>query len=210
MVKLKFNPNYKESLENPIFLLDEPGSYLHSSAQVELLKELKIVSLKNTIIYCTHSQYLLNPDVIKLGSIKIAEKLKSKITLINYGEYKSKKDMGALSPVYQALHLNYATDYLGKIIITEGITDYYLFEIIKNKSSYIDNDINFLPGYGAKQLSCMISLAISFSTNFLIFLDNDDEGKSGKRKYKKEFGEQIEKISLFMKRIKINLNLKII
>ena len=67
MVKLKFNPNYKGKLENSIFLLDEPGSYLHSSAQSELLKELHTVSEKNTIIYCTHSQYLLNPEIIKLG-----------------------------------------------------------------------------------------------------------------------------------------------
>ncbi len=192
MVKLKFNPNYKKSLENSIFLLDEPGSYLHSSAQIELLKELHRVSERNTIIYCTHSQYLLNPNVIKLGSIKIAEKSKSEISLVNYGGYKSTKDMGALSPVYQALQLNYATDHLGNIIITEGITDYYLFEMIKNHSSDIDNNIKFLPGYGAKQLSSMISLAISFSTDFLVFLDNDKEGQSAKKLYIKEFGEQIE------------------
>ncbi len=191
MVKLKFNPNYKKSLENSIFLLDEPGSYLHSSAQVELLKELERVSKKNTIIYCTHSQYLLNPDVIKLGSIKIAEKSESNISLVIYGGYKSKKDMGALSPVYQALQLNFSTDHLGKIVITEGITDYYLFEMIKDNSSHIPQDIKFIPGYGAKQLSSMISLAISFSTNFLIFLDNDKEGKSAYKQYIKEFGEQI-------------------
>jgi hypothetical protein len=74
MIKLKFNPRYKLRKEDSIFLLDEPGSYLHSSAQSELLKELKSVSEKNTIVYCTHSQYLLNPKTIKLGSIKIAEK----------------------------------------------------------------------------------------------------------------------------------------
>jgi len=191
MVKLKFNPNYKKSLENSIFLLDEPGSYLHSSAQVELLKELERVSKNNTIIYCTHSQYLLIPDVIKLGSIKIAEKNDSQVKLVTYGGYKSQKDLGALSPVYQALHLNFAIDHLGKIVITEGVTDYYLFEMIKKQTDKIDNNIKFLPGYGAKQLSSMISLAISFSTDFLIFLDNDKEGKEGLKKYKKEFGEPI-------------------
>ena len=43
MIKLKFNPNYTKEKENSIFLLDEPGSYLHSAAQKELLNELKTI-----------------------------------------------------------------------------------------------------------------------------------------------------------------------
>lgn len=131
MIKLKFNPRYKLRKEDSIFLLDEPGSYLHSSAQSELLKELKSVSEKNTIVYCTHSQYLLNPKTIKLGSIKIAEKENSQINLIEYGKYKSKDDKGALSTVYQALNLNFTHDFVGNIVITEGITDFYFFDLLK-------------------------------------------------------------------------------
>lgn len=192
MVKLKFNPNYKKSLENSIFLLDEPGSYLHSSAQGELLEELKRVSHKNTIIYCTHSQYLLNPETIQLGSIKIAEKRKSKISLENYGTYKETMDKGALSPVYQALQLNYTTDYIGKIIITEGVTDFYLFKLIQKYTKHIDKDIKFIPSVGASQSTILISLALSFSNAFLLFFDNDKAGKNALKKYKKEFGVNIE------------------
>jgi len=180
MIKLKFNPNYKGKLENSIFLLDEPGSYLHSSAQSELLKELQSVSKKNIIIYCTHSQYLLHPKIIKLGSIKIAEKKKSVITLQNYGNYKSKKNIGALSPVYQALHLNFTQDFLGKIIITEGITDYYFFTILQNHTKLINKDIKIIPSSGAGQSSTLISLAIPFSDDFVVFLDNDTAGKKSK------------------------------
>lgn len=193
MVKLKFNPNYKKSKENTIFLLDEPGSYLHSSAQGELLKELKRVSGKNSIIYCTHSQFLLNPDVIKLGSIKIAEKKDSKISLIGYGTYKSSMDKGALTPVYQALNLNFASDYLGKVVITEGVTDFYLFKMIQKHTNKISEDINFIPGLGASQLTTLVSLALSFSSSFLIFLDNDKAGRVAAKKYKEEFGDEIEK-----------------
>ncbi|NAS31855.1 AAA family ATPase [Flavobacteriaceae bacterium R38] len=191
MVKLKFNPNYKGRLENSIFLLDEPGSYLHSSAQSELLNELHSVSNKNIIIYCTHSQYLLNPDVIKLGSIKIAEKKNSKISLESFGQYKSTKNKGALSPIYQALQLNFANDFLGKIIITEGITDYYFFSLIKKHTKLINKKIKIIPSSGASQSSTLISLAIPFSENFAVFLDNDNAGKRAKSKYIKEFGERI-------------------
>lgn len=181
MIKLKFNPNYKEKLENSIFLLDEPGSYLHSSAQSELLKELQRVSEKNYIIYCTHSQYLLNPDIIKLGSIKIAEKKKEKITLQSFGSYKSTKNKGALSPIYQALQLNFAHDFFGKIVITEGITDYYFFNMIKTHTKLFDKKTKIIPSSGASQSSTLISLAISFSDSFTIFLDNDKAGKSAKQ-----------------------------
>ncbi|TDM00027.1 MAG: hypothetical protein C4K58_01920 [Flavobacteriaceae bacterium] len=193
MIKLKFNPNYKGKLENSIFLLDEPGSYLHSSAQSELLKELDTVSQKNTIIYCTHSQFLLNPEVIKLGSIKIAEKKDAKISLHNFGNFKSSNDKGALSPIYQALQLNFANDFLGKIVITEGITDYYLLKILQNHTNYIDKEIKIIPSSGASQSSTLLSLAISYSDDFAIFLDNDKAGKTAEKKYLKEFGEFLNK-----------------
>lgn len=191
MMKLKFNPNYKKSSENSIFLLDEPGSYLHSSAQGELLEELKRVSGKNSIIYCTHSQFLLNPDVIKLGSIKIAEKKDSKISLQNYGTYKSSLDKGALTPIYQALHLNFANDYLGKVVITEGVTDFYLFKLIQKYTDCFDKNIKFIPSLGASQSTTLISLSLSFSSDFLIFLDNDKAGRKALKSYQKEFGESI-------------------
>jgi len=193
MIKLKFNPNYKKKLENSIFLLDEPGSYLHAAAQGELLNELKRVSNKNTIVYCTHSQYLLNPSVIKLGSIKIAEKSKSKIRLQDYGYYNGKKDTSALSPIYQALQLNFAHDFLGKIIITEGVTDFYLFKMIQDKLSIIPKHIKFIPGSGASQSSTLISLAIPFADDFILFLDNDRAGRKAMKKYILEFGNEIEK-----------------
>ncbi|MEZ4922166.1 MAG: AAA family ATPase [Crocinitomicaceae bacterium] len=193
MIKLKFNSNYNDKKENSIFLLDEPGSYLHSAAQMELLKELQTVSKHNTIIYCTHSQFLLNPEVIQLGSIKIAEKKKSQISLTEFGKHSGKKDKGALSPIYQALNLNFANDFLGKIVITEGVTDFYLFKMIQKHTNLISDDWNFIPSSGAGQSSALISLALSYSDYFKIFLDNDQGGEEAKKKYKKEFGEHIER-----------------
>src|SRR5690606_13512202 len=190
MIKLKFNPRYKFKKENSIFLLDEPGSYLHSSAQSELLKELKSVSEKNTIVYCTHSQYLLNPKTIKLGSIKIAEKENSTINLIEYGKYRSKDDRGALSTVYQALNVNFTNDFVGKIVITEGITDFYFFELIKRYTKLFKNDFQIIAGAGSGNSTNLISVGLSFSENFVVLFDND-EGAKALKKYKKEFGDNI-------------------
>lgn len=192
MIKLKFNPRYKLRKEDSIFLLDEPGSYLHSSAQSELLKELKSVSEKNTIVYCTHSQYLLNPKTIKLGSIKIAEKENSQINLIEYGKYKSKDDKGALSTVYQALNLNFTHDFVGNIVITEGITDFYFFDLLKKYTKFFKKEFKIIPGAGSGNSTNLISVGVSFSENFVVLFDND-EGAKALKKYKKEFGESIMK-----------------
>lgn len=190
MIKLKFNPRYKFKKENSLFLLDEPGSYLHSSAQSELLKELKSVSEKNTIVYCTHSQYLLNPQTIKLGSIKIAEKENSTINLIEYGKYKSKDDRGALSTVYQALNVNFTNDFVGKIVITEGITDFYFFDLLNKHTKSFKIPFKIIAGAGSGNSTNLISVGLSFSENFVVLFDND-EGAKALKKYKKEFGESI-------------------
>lgn len=190
MIKLKFNPRYKGSKENSIFLLDEPGSYLHSSAQSELLEELRTVSKKNTIIYCTHSQYLLNPKTIRLGSIKIAEKEKAKIKLYTYGNYNSKDDKGALSAVYQALNLNFTRDFLGKLVITEGITDYYFFTMLKNHTQLFKNNFSIIPGSGSGNSSNLISMALAFAENFVLLFDND-KGKQAFKKYRSQFDQNV-------------------
>lgn len=192
MIKLKFNPNYSSDvLENALFLLDEPGSYLHSSAQIELLKELKNVSNKNQVIFCTHSQFLLNPETIKPGSIRIAEKTGSEIKSFNYGDYKTQEDKGALTPIYQALNLNFAHDFMGNIVILEGISDFYLFELLK-KYKHINKSIKFIPGTGAENSPSLISIAIAFTKNYLVLLDNDVAGRKAKTRYIKYFGDSIE------------------
>ena len=198
MIKLKYNPRYRRDSSNTLFLLDEPGSYLHSSAQIELLKELKNVSKSNTIIYCTHSEHLLNPMVVRLGSIRIAEKRGGEVILHEYGQYPGKKDAGALSPVYQALHLHHSPEFVGKIVVVEGIVDYYLFEAVKAHSNLVEKDVRFVPGAGALHLSALISQAIAFADQFWVFLDNDTKGKQGAKKYKSEFGDFIaERVHLY-------------
>lgn len=204
MLKLKFNPNYTSTLENCLFLLDEPGSYLHSSAQSELLKELKRVSEKNMIIFCTHSQFLLNPDVISLGSIKITEKEKSgaNINIFDYGNYPDSEKTGALAPVHEALNLNPSYNFIGKVVIVEGITDYYFFKILQDKNK-IPDDVRIIPGSGAGNSSVLISIAIGFSDKYILVLDNDKAGNQAKKKYIKEFGENLEQHIYFYSQEKL-------
>ena len=192
IIKLRFNPKYKENPRNAIFLLDEPGSYLHSSAQVGLLKVLKDIAENNIIIYCTHSQYLLDPDIINISSIKIVSKSDGAINLKKYGDSGITESLGAFSALNDALHLKFGFNeqILKKVILTEGITDYYFYKMF-----LCIDDINYIPGVGCSQLRELISILISCSDAFLVILDNDTAGRKAYQKYSKFFQDSFEKNS---------------
>lgn len=193
-IKLKYNPKYVEDYGGAIYLLDEPGSYLHSSAQEELLKSIKEISETNKVIYCTHSQYLLNPDIINLSSIKIAVRENGNIKFQNFGEYEeTRKYQGALSPVYDALHLNIAKHSFPrneKVLITEGIIDYYLLKLaIENNIFSNSLNIQIIPGTGVTNLKELISLSIAWTEKYSVLFDSDDKGREFYSKYNEFFGE---------------------
>lgn len=192
IMKLKFNPKYQADQKGAIYLLDEPGSYLHTSAQEELLKKLQEISDTNTILYCTHSQYLLDPEVINIARILIANKDSGKISILPYGTADVSRNEGALTPLNRALHIK--SGFFNKDIkypvITEGITDFYLFNLLKKyRKDFFDAKIDFIPGAGADHLKDLLSHAIAFSDKYLLFLDSDEKGRRAFEKYRSYFGD---------------------
>ncbi|WP_366924786.1 AAA family ATPase [Metallumcola ferriviriculae] len=186
IMKLKFNPKYKLNPENAIYLLDEPGSYLHSSAQTELLRKLCDIGQNNTIIYCTHSQYLLDPDIINIAGIKIVSKSEGDIELVDYGNSSHVKTLGAFSALNDALHLKFGfhESMLKRCVLTEGIVDYYFYNM------FFDFDgINIIPGAGCGHLRELISIMISCSEQFVLVLDYDEEGRTNYSRYSHYFGD---------------------
>jgi len=193
IMKLKFNPKYQADQKGAIYLLDEPGSYLHTSAQEELLKKLQEISNTNIILYCTHSQYLLDPDVINIARIMIASKDAGKITVLPYGSANVARNEGALTPLHRALHIKsgFFNRDLKYPVITEGITDFYLFNLLKKyRKEFFNQHIDFIPGAGADHLKDLITHAIAFSDNYLLLLDSDDKGRGAYEKYREYFGER--------------------
>lgn len=188
-MKLKFNPKYETHPDNAIYLLDEPGSYLHSSAQTELLKKLCEIANNNTIIYCTHSQYLLDPDIINIGNIRIIEKEEGDIKIEEYGTSKTNKATGAFSALNDALQLKFGMkdNSLKNVILTEGIIDYYFINMFLNLP-----DITIIPGSGAGHLKELISIMIGCSENYLVILDNDSAGRNARKEYKDYFKKSFE------------------
>jgi hypothetical protein len=166
-----------------IYLFDEPGSYLHNSAQSTLLKAIKELSNSHPVIYSTHSEFLLDPEIININNIKVIQKSDREIKLTPLAQVKGAKNEGALSTLYNALRtkIQISSTLDQKVIVTEGITDYYFWRMLTKK-------LTFLPGFGAGQNEYLISIAIGTSKKYLAFFDGDDAGQQAVEKYERYFG----------------------
>ena len=191
VMKLEFNPKVIDDDDtNTVYLLDEPGSYLHARAQIKLCNKLKSLSKENTIIYCTHSHYLLNPEVIPINSVRVAVKDPNKLhvslkTIHEFdGLITDKKS--AFQPIIDALQIKpYGLDIGSKrAVIVEGIYDYYCFEMFKGK-----RDIAFVPGTNADSIKYLTSLMIAWKNDYRVLWDGDDEGTGRYNEAVNFFGE---------------------
>jgi len=191
-MKLEFNPKVIEDDDvNTIYLLDEPGSYLHASAQSKLCRKLQFLSESNRVIYCTHSHYLLDPDVIPLSSIRVADKdPNGNVNIVPIFDHKGNllERRSAFQPVVDALQIKpFILDMTsGRVILTEGITDYYALLLFRG-----DRTISVLPSVSADSIKFYISLMLAWQVSFWALWDNDDEGRRNYKEAKRIFGETL-------------------
>ena len=184
-------------LENSLILLDEPGMHLHAMAQEGLLKKLKHISNDNnsSVIYATHSHSLLNPKFINPSSIQVAKKENGEITLAalsKNGDVSYDKNI-ALGHMYKALGVTYEifNTMADKIIITEGITDFYLFSMFLDLIDDNSLKIGFLGVTGATNESQLIPLFLAAKKPFLCLFDEDDAGRRSRNKIARDYYDMI-------------------
>lgn len=199
IMKVRFNPKHvSDNIEDTIFLLDEPGSYLHEALQANLCAEIKKISSKEGIvIYCTHSPKLLDIKHIPYNNISIVDKSKKgyiTVNQINHCQTTAKKNT-AMQPVYEALMIpEYKPVFENeKMICVEGIHDRYVIELFCK----INQDIRIIASMGATSIVNNIQYLIAYKIPYIAIWDNDKDGQDGLKKARAFLGE-IESQKLFV------------
>ncbi|WP_339700398.1 AAA family ATPase [uncultured Roseivirga sp.] len=191
LMKTEFrSKKLRKSSGKPIYLIDEPASNLHSTAQVSMIGDFMRLTKETSIIYTTHSQYLIslenikNTYIIKKGSNGIVKATKWSDFLQNNQTKES-----YYQPIANLLQLipNSLDIPWKKAILTEGPSDRKVLLIMSKVLDDLINDYAIYPGSSANHLRELIALNIGWNTDFKVFLDSDEEGMTSAEKYREYF-----------------------
>ena len=186
------------------FLLDEPASNLHQTAQQRLVRALKELtkSQRITVVYSTHSHHLIEPAwlastfVVRNRGLDYDQddSFSSRNTDIFAERYrKFVASHPQLTTYYQPILdlLEYRPSDLEGVpaaAMIEGKTDYYLIRYFAEVVLGRFADVPFVPGCGAGGLDTVIQLYVAWGRHFVILLDSDTEGKKQLARYTEKFG----------------------
>jgi energy-coupling factor transporter ATP-binding protein EcfA2 len=160
---------------NAVLLLDEPGLFLHATAQGQLLKFFK--DLSNQLVYTTHSPFMIDPN--DLGAVRT-------VTLeTDHGTVVSEDlagDARTLFPLQAALGYSLTqTLFVGtKNVVVEGVTDYWYMSSVadflrdQGKPS-LDPEIVLTPAGGAQKVSYLVALLTAQELSVVVLLDDEPE-----------------------------------
>ncbi|MFK7951684.1 MAG: ATP-dependent endonuclease [Ekhidna sp.] len=186
LMKTEFrSKKMRKNSGKPVFLIDEPASNLHSSAQQNMINDFKTLAKDTSIIYTTHSQYLISTENIR--NTYVIEKKNGSVLAQKWGQYLNGQDsqISYYQPLANLLNIipNSFEVPWNKCILTEGPSDRHVIISMARLLS-IENLPVIYPGTSASQLSALVALNIGWNSKFRILLDGDDAGYTAADKLK--------------------------
>lgn len=188
-----------------LFLLDEPASNLHSSAQAELLKSFESLSEDCHLVYTTHSHHLINVKwldsayVVKneaLGTLSFEDYIttrlgaRTSVTATPYRRFVSEHptETSYFQPVLDLLEYRPSSvEPVPDVVLVEGKSDFYLLRYCIDVLG-MESDLRLVPGGGAGALDSLIRLHIGWGRSFVVLLDGDAEGIKQRDRYLTDLG----------------------
>lgn len=194
----------RRSSHGTLFLFDEPASNLHAKAQEKLLGSFKgICGSPNSLIYSTHSPYMINP--MWLDKAYIVENASIGADLDDIASMTTSEDTAIVATPYHDFietnpqrisHFQPALDRLEvkpslldvkqNSILVEGKSDYVILSTLF--ANIPSRKFHLIPAHGASTMGPLISLLKGWNWNFAVLLDGDKAGAEAKQKYVEEYG----------------------
>ncbi len=190
-----------------VFLLDEPASNLHPSAQAQLLDSFQSLPEGCSVIYTTHSHHLIRPEwldgayVVKNEGLHYEggrdEDYNARHTLISTTRYrefamKHPNQTTYFQPVLDVLDYRPASlENVPDVVMLEGKGDFYTLKYVAFALGTLP-ELKLLPGMGAGSLDTVIRLYLAWARNFIVLLDSDKAGRGQKDRYISTFGPSVQ------------------
>jgi len=174
-----------------IYLFDEPGTYLHPHAQLDLQRSFETISDKTQIIYTTHSIFLINKNYP--GRNRVISKSEDGTKIDQKPFIKNWKS------VRDSLGILLSNNFLiaEKTLLVEGPSDViYLLDAIKKlrngRKIDIDlNDLSIVDAGNSENYIAMAKLMLSEGRDVVALLDGDKAGDEMKKQLNKVCSKEI-------------------
>ena len=177
----------KEDVAN-IILIDEPGLFLHAKAQKDILKKVEESSQRVSIIFSTHSPYLIDSN--KLNRVRLIVRSDEQGTGIN--KVHAKADKETLTPILTAigedLSQGIRVDKKNSFIV-EGISDYYYLHAFSKIISF-KKGMDIIPGCGSN-IPAVACILFGWGLDPYFILDSDKSNIEKKLKEKLSISEDV-------------------
>jgi energy-coupling factor transporter ATP-binding protein EcfA2 len=162
---------------NAVLLLDEPGLFLHATAQNSLLRFFD--TLPNQILYTTHSPFMI--DSSRLEDVRTVNLRDNEGTVVT-GDPTG--DANTLFPLQAALGYDLTqTLFVGsRNVVVEGVTDYWFLTTVADYLAEkgrrcIDVRTVLTPAGGAPKISYMVALLTAQRLNVAVLFDSEPQAE---------------------------------
>ena len=181
-----------------LFLFDEPGTYLHPHAQIDLQRSFEKISERTQIIYTTHSLFLINKN--HPGRNKVVSKTKDG-TIVDQKPFRSN-----WKSVRDSLGILFSSNFLisEKTLLVEGPSDIiYILNAINlfkaTKEIDLDlNDFSVVDAGNSENYAAMAKLMLSEGRTVVALVDGDKSGGAMAEKLKKSAEKEVKSKTLII------------
>lgn len=170
----------RNSNENIILLIDEPGVSLHARAQEDVLKVFEDIKDHVQIVYTTHSPHLI--DINKLYRLRAVQRTIEdddySETVVFDAESLNSASTDTLSPIYTLMGTRISGQQIvqnrNNVIIEDIPTYYYLTTFFKLMN--IKTEVYFLPATDVSNIPTLVNILLGWKLDFVVLVDDDSEG----------------------------------
>ena len=174
-----------------IYLFDEPGTYLHPAAQLDLQRSFEAIADQAQLVYTTHSLFLISKNYPARNRVVSKTASGTKIDQKPFSRnWKS---------VRESLGILLSNNFLiaEKTLLVEGPSDsVYLLDALKRLKAVgrIDvdlNDMSIVDAGDSQNYAAMAKIMLSEGRNIVALVDGDAAGKKLKSQLEKSCAAEI-------------------